>query len=47
MNPAGGPTADDIKYRSVDGAGLFTHPLCIDTYRNRTLIGQEPNSSGS
>ncbi|MBL8237820.1 MAG: heme-binding protein [Bryobacterales bacterium] len=46
LNPAGGALADDIKYSSVDGAGVFTHPLCIATYRNGVLIGQEANSSG-
>ena len=46
LNPAGGPTADDIQYSSADGAGVFTHPLCINTYRNGVLLGQEAPSSG-
>jgi len=46
MNPVSGPLADDIQYSSVDGAGVFTHPLCLKTYRNGTFIGTEQNSSG-
>jgi hypothetical protein len=46
MNPPGGPTADDISYSSVDGANVFTHPLCINTYRNGTFIGEEQAASG-
>jgi hypothetical protein len=41
MNPPGGPTVDDISYSSVDGASVFTHPLCLNTYRNGTHIGDE------
>jgi uncharacterized protein GlcG (DUF336 family) len=46
MNPAGGAIADDIKYSSVDGATVFTHPLCIHTWRNGIFVGEEPVSSG-
>ncbi|MFN7921890.1 MAG: heme-binding protein [Bryobacteraceae bacterium] len=46
MNPAGGAKADDIKYSAADGAGPFTHPLCINTYRNGDALGTEANSSG-
>jgi uncharacterized protein GlcG (DUF336 family) len=46
MNPPGGPTADDISYSSADGASVFTHPLCVHTYRNGTFIGEEQVASG-
>ena len=46
MDPPGGMSADDIQYSSADGAGVFTHPLCPNTYRNGTFIGNEPASSG-
>lgn len=46
FNPAGGAAADDIKYSSVDGASVFTHPLCLNTWRNGVLIGNELASSG-
>ena len=46
LNPAGGATADDIRYSSVDGASFFTHPLCPNTWRNGVFIGNEANSAG-
>ncbi len=46
LNPAGGPTADDITYSSADGASPFTHPLCPNTYRNGTSLGNELPASG-
>ena len=46
LDPAGGATADDISYSSVDGASVFTHPLCLNTYRNGTFIGNEQPASG-
>jgi uncharacterized protein GlcG (DUF336 family) len=46
LNPPGGATADDISYSSVDGASVFTHPLCLNTYRNNTFIGNEANAVG-
>ncbi len=46
MNPPGGATVDDITYSSADGASVFTHPLCPNTYRNGTFIGTEANASG-
>lgn len=48
MNPSGGPLVDDIVYSSVDPASLlvFTHPLCLNTYRNGTFLGNElPSTS--
>lgn len=41
LNPAGGPTVDDITYSSKDGATAFTHPLCPNTYRNGEALGDE------
>jgi hypothetical protein len=46
LNPTGGAAADDIKYSSVDGASVFTHPLCLATFRNGLSIGTELPSSG-
>jgi uncharacterized protein GlcG (DUF336 family) len=46
MNPPNGPTADDISYSSVDNPSVFTHPLCVNTYRNGTLIGNELPAAG-
>ena len=46
LNPPGGALADDIKYSSVDGASAFTHPLCPNTFRNGTFIGNELASTG-
>jgi uncharacterized protein GlcG (DUF336 family) len=46
FDPPGGPGVDDITYSSVDGASVFTHPLCINTFRNGTFIGNEPSASG-
>jgi uncharacterized protein GlcG (DUF336 family) len=41
LNPPGGKTADDITYSSVDGPKVFTHPLCLHTWRNGVFIGEE------
>ncbi len=46
MNPSGGPIADDIRYTVADGPGVFTHPLCLNTYRNGALLGTEANAVG-
>jgi uncharacterized protein GlcG (DUF336 family) len=46
LNPAGGPLADDISYSSTDGASVFTHPLCLNTYRNGVFVGNEPAAAG-
>src|SRR5262245_41449039 len=40
-NPAGGPLADDIVYSPPDAASVFAHPVCLNTYRNGTKIGDE------
>jgi uncharacterized protein GlcG (DUF336 family) len=48
LNPPGGALADDIVYSSVDALALqqFTHPLCINTWRNGVHIGEEATSTG-
>ncbi|MCA1580530.1 MAG: heme-binding protein [Acidobacteria bacterium] len=46
MNPPSGPAADDITYSGVDGASVFTHPLCVNTWRNGKKIGEEPPAAG-
>jgi hypothetical protein len=46
LNPPGGAFVDDISYSSVDGASVFTHPLCPNTFRNGVLIGNEPAAAG-
>jgi uncharacterized protein GlcG (DUF336 family) len=46
LNPPGGMLADDISYSSVDGASVFTHPLCPNTWRNGVFIGNEAPAAG-
>lgn len=46
LNPPGGSAVDDITYSSVDGASVFTHPLCVNTWRNGIFIGNEAAASG-
>jgi hypothetical protein len=46
LNPPGGKLVDDITYSSVDGPTVFTHPLCVATYRNGELIGTEAPAAG-
>jgi uncharacterized protein GlcG (DUF336 family) len=46
LNPPGGALVDDISYSSVDGASVFTHPLCVHTWRNGVFIGEELPASG-
>ncbi len=46
LNPPGGASVDDITYSKVDGASVFTHPLCLNTYRNGVFIGDEPPAVG-
>lgn len=47
LNPVGGPLVDDIQYSSVDGASAFTHPACINTFRNGVDLNlDEAPSSG-
>lgn len=46
FNPPGGPTADDITYSSADGPSVFTHPLCLNTWRNGVSLGNELPAAG-
>jgi uncharacterized protein GlcG (DUF336 family) len=46
LNPAAGAFADDIQYSKADKAGVFSHPLCVHTWRNGKKIGEEPPASG-
>jgi len=46
MNPPGGALVDDITYSVPDGASVFTHPRCINTWRNGAFIGEEAVASG-
>jgi uncharacterized protein GlcG (DUF336 family) len=46
LNPPGGSSVDDITYSSVDGPTVFTHPLCVNTWRNGVFIGNEAPASG-
>src|SRR3989449_10892067 len=32
-NPPGGMHVDDISYATLDGPSLFTHPLCLNTFK--------------
>lgn len=41
LNPAGGALADDIVYSGPDAPSVFAHPVCLNTYRNGTRIGNE------
>lgn len=46
FNPPGGSAVDDITYTVPDGASVFTHPRCPNTWRNGILIGEEPAAVG-
>jgi uncharacterized protein GlcG (DUF336 family) len=46
LNPTGGPSVDDITYSSADGASVFTHPLCLNTWRNGVSLGNEAAAVG-
>jgi uncharacterized protein GlcG (DUF336 family) len=46
LNPPGDPLQDDITYSAADGASVFTHPLCVNTWRNGQFIGEEPPAAG-
>jgi uncharacterized protein GlcG (DUF336 family) len=46
LNPPAALPSDDITYSSVDGASVFTHPLCVNTFRNGAFIGNEPPAVG-
>jgi uncharacterized protein GlcG (DUF336 family) len=46
LNPPGGPLVDDITYTVPDGASVFTHPKCVNTFRNGTSLGSELPATG-
>ena len=46
LNPPEGKLVDDITYSRPDGATVFTHPLCLNTYRNGVFIGNEAAATG-
>jgi len=46
LNPAKGRSADDIQYSKVDGATIYTHPLCPNTWRDGKKVGDEPVAQG-
>jgi uncharacterized protein GlcG (DUF336 family) len=41
LNPPGGMLADDIVYSPPDAPSVFAHPVCINTMRNGTPVGDE------
>jgi len=46
LDPAKGPTIDDIQFAKADRASVFTHPLCPNTWRNGQRIGDEAPAAG-
>lgn len=46
LNPPGGSTVDDITYSVPDGPSVFTHPKCVNTWRNGVFLGNEPPAVG-
>jgi uncharacterized protein GlcG (DUF336 family) len=46
LDPEKGALADDVSYASVDGASIFTHPLCPNTWLNGRKVGDEPRAGG-
>ena len=46
LNPPGGPLVDDISYSTPDGPSVFTHPLCVNTWRNGVPLGDEKPATG-
>lgn len=46
LNPPGGQLADDITYSNPDGASVFTHPKCPNTWRNGISLGTENVAAG-
>ena len=46
LNPPGGALVDDITYTVPDGASVYTHPRCPNTWRNGVFIGNEANATG-
>jgi len=46
LNPPGGALVDDITFTVPDGATVFTHPKCPNTWRNGLFLGTEAPASG-
>jgi uncharacterized protein GlcG (DUF336 family) len=48
MNPPPGtyPPPDDIHYTVINGPDNFTHPLCINTWKNGVFVGNEQPAAG-
>jgi len=46
LNPVGGALVDDITYSVPDGPSVFTHPKCLNTWRNGVFLGDEPPAVG-
>lgn len=46
LNPPGGALVDDIHYTATNGADVFTHPLCINTWKNGAFVGTEKPAAG-
>jgi uncharacterized protein GlcG (DUF336 family) len=42
LAPPGGNTIDDIVYAVGEPASAYTHPVCVNTYRNGVAIGSPP-----
>jgi uncharacterized protein GlcG (DUF336 family) len=45
LDPEKGEFADDIIYTSADGPSPFAHPLCANTWRNGTKLGEEAKAA--
>lgn len=45
LNPPGGALVDDIVYSGPDAPSVFAHPVCLNTHRNGTKIGNEAPAS--
>jgi hypothetical protein len=46
LNPPGGSAVDDITYSVPDGPSVFTHPKCVNTWRNGVFLGEEAAAVG-
>jgi uncharacterized protein GlcG (DUF336 family) len=41
LDPPGGPLVDDIQYSAADGPSIFSHPACLNTWRNGVKIADD------
>ena len=41
VHPRKGQFSDDILYNRIDAPTVYTHPLCLNTWRNGKKIGEE------